>query len=286
MARVLVTGIATIDHVLDVADYPAEDTESRALAIAFTPGGNAANTARILAQAGHRADLAAVIALDADGEALLRMLEGFAVGVTPCARQPGRTPVSHVLRSQRSGTRTIVHYRDLPELTVTEFREIELAAYDWFHFEGRNPPELPALLGAARAAAVDQPVSLELEKPRAGLDAAMPLADVLMFSRDWARSRADRPEAFIEQAAQQRPEQVQTLTWGHRGAWVAHRGQIVHCAPTAGLSIRDSLGAGDSFNAGLIHALVSGQPPEQALGAAVRLAERKLSQQGLDGLFA
>lgn len=286
MARILVNGIATIDHVLDVAEYPEEDTESRALASVSTPGGNAANTARILAQAGHRADLAAVIASDADGESLLRMLEGFAVGITPCARQAGRTPVSHVLRSRRSGSRTIVHYRDLPELTATEFREIELAGYDWFHFEGRNPSELPALLAAARAAAVDQPVSLELEKPRAGLDNAIPLADVLMFSRDWARTRTEEPEAFIDWAAQRHPEQVQTLTWGRRGAWVAYRGDIFHCPPSAGLSIRDSLGAGDSFNAGLIHALISGQPPEQALGAAVRLAERKLSQQGLDGLFA
>jgi ketohexokinase len=286
MARILVTGIATIDHVLDVADYPAEDTESRALASASAPGGNAANTARILAQAGHRTDLAAVIALDADGEALVRMLDGFAVGVTPCVRHAGRTPISHVLRSRRSGSRTIVHYRDLPELTAAEYQRIELAAYDWFHFEGRNPSELPALLRAARAAAVDQPVSLELEKPRAGLDAAIPLADVLMFSREWARTRAEEPEAFIDWAAQRHPDQVQTLTWGHRGAWVAYRGDIFHCPPSAGLSIRDSLGAGDSFNAGLIHALVSGQPPESALKAAVRLAERKLSQQGLDGLFA
>jgi ketohexokinase len=285
MARILVTGIATLDHVLDVADYPAEDTESRALASASTPGGNAANTARILAQAGHRVELAAVIARDADGEALLRLLANQAVGVSPCVRQAGHTPVSHVLRSRRSGSRTIVHYRDLPELGAREFREIELTGYDWFHFEGRHPPELPALLGAARAAAVDQPISLELEKPRGGLEDAIPLADVLMFSRDWARTHAEQPEAFIEWAARRHPEQVQTLTWGHRGAWVAHRGEIVHCAPSAGLPIRDSLGAGDAFNAGLIDALVSGQPPQLALVTAVRLAERKLSQQGLDGLF-
>jgi ketohexokinase len=285
MARILVTGIATIDHVLDVADYPDEDTECRALARVSVPGGNAANTARILAQAGHQTDLAAVVAQDSEGEALLQMLAGVAVGVGCCVREAGHTPVSQVVRSRRSGSRSIVHYRDLPELTARAFRRIALAGYDWFHFEGRNPAELPAMLRAARAAAVDQPLSLELEKPRAGLDAAIPLADVLMFSRDWVRPRAEEPEPFITAMAERHPEQVQTLTWGHRGAWIAYRGAVFHCPPSEDLSIQDSLGAGDSFNAGLVHALVSGEPPQQALASAVRLAERKLSQQGLDGLF-
>jgi ketohexokinase len=287
LARILVTGIATVDHVLDVAAYPGEDSESRALGSATRPGGNAANTAYLLAQAGHRADLAAVVAAGAEGDALLALLDARGVGVETCTRRQGRTPTSHVLRSLASGSRTIVHFRDLPELAAADFRKIELSGYDWFHFEGRNPGELPAMLRAVRRAVVDQPLSLELEKPREGLDAALPLADVLMLSRGWAQARSvDDPEHFIRQAARQRPEQLQTLTWGHRGAWLAHCGEVFHCQPRAGLEIRDSLGAGDSFNAGLIHALVSGEPPEQALETAVHVAERKLAQVGLDGVFA
>jgi ketohexokinase len=287
LARILVTGIATVDHVLDVAAYPAEDSESRALGSETRPGGNAANTAYLLAQAGHRADLAAVVATGAEGDGLLGLLGARGIGVNTCKRRQGHTPTSHVLRSLASGSRTIVHFRDLPELAAGDFRKLALSGYDWFHFEGRNPGELPAMLRAARRAAVDQPLSLELEKSREGLDKALPLADVLMFSRGWAQARSvEDPEDFIRQAARQRPEQVQTLTWGHRGAWLAHREEIFHCPPCAGLEIRDSLGAGDSFNAGLIHALVSGEPPERALEMAVRLAERKLAQVGLDGMFA
>ena len=286
MARILITGTVTLDHVLDVTDYPTEDTESRALASVSGLGGNAANTARLLAQAGHRVDLAAVVAEGADGDALLERLRLASVDVGHCVRHAGKTPTSCVLRSLSSGSRTIVHHRDLPELRASEFRRRDLSGHDWFHFEGRNPPEVRAMLRAARRAAVDQPLSLELEKPRDGLDAAVPLADVLMYSREWARARAGaEPEAFIVKAARDRPEQVQTLTWGRRGAWLAHRGEVFHCPPAPDLVIRDSLGAGDSFYAGLIHALVSGEPPEQALVFAVRLAERKLAREGLDGLF-
>lgn len=286
MARILVTGIATIDHVLDVAEYPEEDSEQRALGSETHPGGNAANTAYVLAQAGHRVDLAAVVAADEAGDRLLARLSRRGIGVAGCPRHPGRTPTSHILRVRATGSRTIVHDRDLPELSAAEFRRLALGGYDWFHFEGRNPEDLPALLRAARRAAVDQPLSLELEKPRPGLDTILPMADVLMFSRGWAQAYGSAdPEAFIERVARERRDRIQTLTWGRRGAWLAHRGRICHCAPRPDLRVVDSLGAGDSFNAGLIHALLSGAPPEPALERAVRLAERKLQQQGLDGLF-
>lgn len=286
MAHILVTGGATVDHILDVAAYPCEDAELRAIASATLPGGNAANTACVLAQAGHRVDLAATIATGPEGAALLTLLQQQGIGTATCVRVPGRVPTSHILRAADSGTRTIVHFRDLPELSAADFRRLPLSGYDWFHFEGRNPLELPAMLRAARGAAVDPPLSLELEKPRDGLDQALPVADVLLFSRGWAEAMgAVDPEAFIQHAAAQRPEQVQTLTWGRRGAWIARGGEVWHCPPQAGLVVVDSVGAGDTFNAGLIHALSSGQPPEQALESAVRLAECKLVQQGLGQLF-
>lgn len=286
MAQILVTGVATVDHILDIADYPREDAKLRALASVTLPGGNAANTAGVLAQAGHRVDLAATIAVGSEGAALLSLLRERGIGTDTCVRVPGRVPTSHILRARDTGSRTIVHFRDLPELAAAEFRRITLSGYDWFHFEGRNPCALPAMLRAARGAVVDSPLSLELEKPRQGLDQALPLADVLLFSRGWAQARGMvDPEAFIDRAARERPEQVQTLTWGRRGAWIARGGEVWHCAPQPGVVVVDSVGAGDTFNAGLIDALSCGQPPEQALVSAVRLAERKLTQRGLGQLF-
>lgn len=286
MAHILVTGVATADYILDVAEYPREDAKVRAVARATLPGGNATNTACVLAQAGHRVDLAATVAIGQEGEELLSLVRARGVGTETCVRVPGRTPISHILRARDTGSRTIVHFRDLPEVAAADFRKLALSGYDWFHFEGRNPLALPALLRAARAAVVDSPLSLELEKPGEGLDRALPHADVLLFSRSWVEANGVLdPEAFIQQAARERGEQVQTLTWGQRGAWIARGGEVWHCSPQAGLVVVDSVGAGDTFNAGLIDALSSGQPPEQALASAVRLAERKLTQQGLDDLF-
>ncbi|WP_018873131.1 PfkB family carbohydrate kinase [Thioalkalivibrio sp. ALJ16] len=284
MARILATGIVTLDHTLDIAGYPPEDAEIRARASSTQPGGNATNTATILAQFGHRAGLAAVIAEDASGNALVDRLQGLGLELDACVRHPGATPTSHILRSQETGSRTIVHHRDLPELSATDLAAVPWPEYDWLHFEGRNPPELARILASARAEIVDQPISLELEKPRAGLDACMRYADVIMLSRAWAATIADTPASAVTALAERFPDRILTVTAGAAGAWLVARGQLHHCPPTPGLRVVDSVGAGDTFNAGLIHALVSGGPPEQALRSAVRLAERKLEQTGLAGL--
>ncbi|WP_017926163.1 PfkB family carbohydrate kinase [Thioalkalivibrio sp. HL-Eb18] len=284
MARILTTGIVTLDHTLDVEHYPAEDAEVRALASSSQPGGNAANTARILAQFGHRAALAAVMAEDASGEMLLERLTREGVEVGACVRHLGATPTSHILRSRSTGSRTIVHHRDLPELSAADLGAVAWEEYDWLHFEGRHPETLLEVLPRVRHAVTDQPISLELEKPRPGLESCLEWADVLMLSQDWAAGIASRPEEAAVELARRYPDRIVTVTAGAEGAWLAQGGQRVHCAPTPGLQVVDSVGAGDTFNAGLINALVSGEPPEQALVAAVRLAERKLQQTGFERL--
>ncbi|WP_024329088.1 PfkB family carbohydrate kinase [Thioalkalivibrio sp. ALR17-21] len=294
MARILMTGIVTLDHVLDVDTYPAEDAEVRADASRTRPGGNAANTAALLAQFGHRPELAAVVAEGAAGDDLIRRLRERRIHDRHLVRRPGATPTSHILRARDTGSRTIVHHRDLPELAVEDLNGVAWEEYDWLHFEGRNPEVLARVLATVRDCVYDAPVSLELEKPRDGLEACIPFADILMVSRDWARARAERTgaggdtaatcEAALRALMEEHPEAIITVTGGPAGAWIGFRGRVEHCAPTPGLTVIDSVGAGDAFNAGLIDAIASGEPPERALVAAVRLAERKLAQDGFDGL--
>ena len=52
MPSILCVGIATLDIINQVERYPAEDSEVRALAQQQRVGGNAANTAMVLAQLG------------------------------------------------------------------------------------------------------------------------------------------------------------------------------------------------------------------------------------------
>ena len=288
MSHILAIGIATLDIVSTVDHYPVEDEEIRATAQQVTPGGNAANCARVLVQLGHRVDLAAVLAREPDGERLAELLRQRGVGTRHCAWHEGRTPCSCITLNARNGSRTIVHYRDLPELDAAHLQSVPVEEMDWVHLETRDGTVTGQMLRALRARLVDQPVSLEVEKERPGVDDLLALPDVILFSQPFARSRGfHSAEAFLNHAGSRYPGRILTCTWGERGAWARDADGHLHHAPAvAPPRVVDTLGAGDTFNAGFIHGLAEGRPVPEALALAVRLAGRKVGQAGLDGLGA
>lgn len=281
MARILAVGVLVLDQILDLREFPPEDTKQRVRARVERPGGNATNLCRVLAQDGHDVELAATVAKGPAGDHLLGMLTDWGVGTRFCRRKTGSLPVSIVLRSDASGSRTILHFRDLPEWSAQDFRSIPLEEFDWFHFEGRNPRELRSMLARTGKHRVDQPISVEFERPLEGLLELLPKPDIAFLARSWVEGLYPgmTPEAFMRQAARAMDPAITSLTWGSAGAWLATKGDVHHERRTVA-EVKDSLGAGDCFSAGMIHALLSGQSPELALRAAVERVTRKLGQDG------
>lgn len=286
MSFILITGNATLDIVNSVAHYPHEDEELRALAQWSDVGGNAATMARVLAAHRHRCDWVGVVANDSNGKKILSTLKAHQVGVEHAECQVGTSPTSYITVNQQNGSRTIVHYRDLPELTAAAFMKIEVERYDWLHFEGRNVSALGEMLSFARARVVDQPLSLEIEKVREGLEDLIPWVDVVMFSRAYAQAQGFHDAIdFLRHRQAIHGALWMTCTWGEQGAWaIDHNGVIFHEPALATSVVVDTVGAGDVFNAGLVHALATGQTLEQALQYAVRLAGRKVQQRGFQML--
>lgn len=287
MAHFLVLGVAALDIINETDGFPCEDSEVRALAQRSQPGGNAANTATVLSQLGHRCSLAACLAPDTDGVRLAATLEssGIELGYAYRAAE-GRTPCSYITLNRRNGSRTIVHYRDLPEYPVESFANIDATRFDWIHFEGREVSVLRPMLERARGQLVDQPISLEVEKPRAGIEALVELCDIAIFSAHYARSQGfDQPMRFLETLRARHPRPILICSWGEDGA-VALDAAGEHFASPAypPREVVDTIGAGDTFNAGLLDALSAGQDLASALERACRLAGRKCGQAGLAGL--
>lgn len=286
MSHILAIGIATLDIVNTVDHYPAEDEELRASAQRVVPGGNAANSAWVLTQLGHRVDLAAVLAREPDGERLAGLLGGRGIGLEYCAWREGRTPCSYVTVNARNGSRTIVHYRDLPELDVAHLAGVPVERMDWVHLEARDGAITGAMLRALRGRLMDQPVSLEVEKERPGVDRLFGLPDVILFSRPFALGRGfASAEAFLTDMGGRCRKTILVCAWGEAGAWARDGAGRLHHAPAViPPRVVDTLGAGDTFNAGFIHGLATGRTVPEALDIAVRLAGRKVGQAGLDGL--
>ena len=110
----LCVGIATLDIINRVEEYPAEDTEVRVLSQSQRLGGNAANTAIVLAQMGVQALWVGNLAKPA--EIVERGFACHGVDASLAVRIPAAAiPTSYILLSEATGSRSIVHYRDMPE---------------------------------------------------------------------------------------------------------------------------------------------------------------------------
>src|SRR3569623_1200593 len=130
---------------------------------------------------------------------IINRLDAHAIDLAPVRRIPqGKVPTSYITLNQRNGSRSIVHYRDLPEYDFDAFATIDLRACDWLHFEGRNIDETARMLAHARRTQPHIPRSVEIEKPRAEIERLFADATLLLFSRAYVHARGgDEPAAFL-----------------------------------------------------------------------------------------
>ncbi len=288
MANILAVGNLVLDTVLITDRFPQEDEELRAQTRLRQPGGNAANSLYVLAQLGHATSLVTTLAADQEARLLTRALEQRGIDLGHAQRKlKGATPSSYILLNQQGGSRTIVHYRDLPEVDFEHFARIEIEAYDWLHFEGRNVDELKGMLNIARTFCPDLPLSLELEKPRDGIETLLDQVNVLFTGRHYAQAKGfpDAPSC-IEALRAHAPRALIICTWGDEGAWWQAAGGAIEHVPAQSVRVRDTLGAGDTFLAGVIHSLLEQAAPAEAVRYGSELAARKCRQHGLDNLLA
>lgn len=289
--KILGVGIATLDIINRVERYPAEDSEVRGLLQRRCRGGNATNTLTVLSQLGHDCSWAGVLPQHPDAAFVEEVLRRQQVDLRHVRHlSSGRLPTSYITLSDENGSRTIVHVRDLPEYRAAWFHEdVDPAEFRWMHFEGRAPAELAVMLGSL-SQVEGLRVSVEIEKPRPGIEELFHLPDVLLFSRHYAHAvGCSNAESLLRRVAARLSEQRPLLfcAWGDRGAWVLDRhGELLH-APAVHLPVVvDTVAAGDVFNAAVIHALAGDATPMEALVQGCELAALKCTMEGVEDIFS
>ena len=255
----------------------------RAQSLRVARGGNASNTAVVLSQLGHQVSFAGVLADAPENQILIEDFRRFSTDLSHCVTRPGKPPTSSIMVAP-SGSRTIVHYRDLPEFGFEEFIRIDLGDFDWIHFEGRNIPELARMIAHARTARPELKISLEAEKPRDGLDVVLGLPDLLLCSRALAQHLGHAEAApFLHALRAKAPHAIIFVGWGSHGAFALDNENRIHQSPAfPPARVVDSVGAGDTFNAGVIDGWLRGSSTEDMLRTASELAGRKCGVIGFD----
>jgi ketohexokinase len=288
MARILAVGNATLDIINVVDSYPHEDQEIRAQSQHLQRGGNAANTLVVLSQLGNDCAWAGTLAAEPDAEFIRNDMAEHSIDLSAVLTVAhGKVPTSYVTLSRLSGSRTIVHYRDLPEYHSRNFAAIDLARFDWVHFEGRNLEEVKLMLARIHHERPELRCSLEVEKPRPGIEALFDKVALLMFSKEYALRQGNQSAGqFLERMTQKGLRAEMSCAWGEKGAHAINRaGNLLHAPAFPPPMVVDTLGAGDVFNAGLIDQLARGHRLDIALIEAARLAGKKCGIYGLNNLL-
>ena len=284
--QVLGIGIATIDVIHTVTDFPTEDTKIRAIQQRTSRGGNATNTLVVLSQLGHQCTWGGVCVNEPNGQLILQDLARHHIDTSFCRIEShGQVPTSYIILNQRTASRTIIHHRNSPELTLYDLQRIPLAQFDWLHFDLKGDySETAQMIRWARHHYPQLRISVEVEKSYPDLERVFGAATVLFCSREFAQQQGFNAAADLLTALhQQTPHLTISCTWGKYGAAaIDPNGYLFYSEAFPPPTVVDTLGAGDTFNAGFIHRYSTQWSLSETLQYACQLAGKKCGNIGLD----
>lgn len=272
-ADVLVLGDLNIDLALDVPEFPLPGGEGVASRQRIGFGGSAANTAVVLRQLGLSTALLACLGEDEWGTLAVSGISAVGVDTSLLQRSDRDGTSLNIVAVTPDGERTMLAYRGASSLLDPASVPGDLRGVRCLHLSGyallAEPQRLAATTAATRARAVGVPVSLDVPVDLAcsaspELLAFLPLVDILVIGADELHrlTGISDPEPSARAVARYGPGTVAVKQGA--GGVVLLTGDDVTQAPAPRVDVVDSTGAGDSFCAGLVFALLRGAAPADA----------------------
>lgn len=267
-------------------------------------GGDTLNTAIYLARLGHDVEYATAIGRDTFSRAMLDNWRSEGVGTDLVLTHPTRMPGLYAIETDAQGERSFHYWRDTSaarhmfQLDGSDTLLAQASEADWLYFSGitlsiLDEADRLTLIELARVVrsrggqvAFDPNFRLrgwpDPAKARQLFMGLAPHLDLVLPSLD------DEDQVFGSASPRDHIERwhkagvpLVVAKQGAKGAWVSHQGsapQPVSVKPAE--RVIDTTGAGDSFNAGFLGALIDGADANKAATRAAALARVVVSHPG------
>jgi sugar/nucleoside kinase (ribokinase family) len=271
--RISVVGELNLDLVLYGLPRHLElDREHLASNLNLTLGSSSAIFAHNFALLGNRVAFHSAVGDDALGKMCLERLIESGVDVSAVRRFPARqTGITVILPQPEKrfiltypGVMAEMRFEDLDLPLVLEARHLHLSSY---FLQKALRPRVPDLFRLAREAGLS--TSLDTnddpdDRWESDVLAVLPWVDVLLPNEYEAcrLARIDDPMRALDFLAPRVPLVV--MKRGEKGV-LARRGAEVFEASTPTVAAVDTIGAGDSFDAGFVHQFIRGAKIEECL---------------------
>jgi sugar/nucleoside kinase (ribokinase family) len=289
MKKVLVAGEINPDLILQgYHSFPEPGKEVLVDDFVMALGSASAICAMGLARLGRPVGFVGKVGDDPWGDFCLATMAGGGIDVSRVQRDRSlKTGVTVSISSPRDralvsfvGAMAALTGGDLPEALLQEFQHLHVSSY---FLQERLRPALPDVLARAQRAGLTTSLDPGFDPAeRWGRELLDALRHVDVFLPNEvelaALSGASEPEAALRALQNGRTRIVAKL--GARGCMTIDEGRVVG-APAIPVEPVDTTGAGDSFNAGFLHAWLDGRELQQCLrwGAACG----SLSTRGVGG---
>jgi sulfofructose kinase len=282
--KVVCTGIAVVDALFRVQQFPVGETKTQASAFMFIPGGCAANAAVAIARLGGAASYAGPLGGPAGeeplGDRIAAALGAEAVDCRWCVRVPGAASSISAICVDPAGERAIVTYRDdrLGTGRASDPAAV-VATADAVLSDNRVPEFSLPICHAARSRGI--PVVLDADKPTRMTDALFAAATHVVFSAEGLRATAatDDLRTGLQRIAATCAGFLAVTNGADGVLWLspAREPRAMAAFPIKAV---DTLGAGDVFHGAFALALAEGRDEEEGLRFAAAAAAIKCTRFG------
>jgi len=281
--RILCTGIAVLDEVFRVGEFPVADTKGDASEFVSVGGGCAANAAVAIARLGGRASFAGPLGgpsgKEAVGDRILAGLKRENIDCAACVRVKGVPSSISAIFVNARGERTIVNHRDNRLAAALPKNPDKLAAAaDVVLADNRFPEFVLPICKAARARQI--PVVLDADKPTRASDRLFSLASHIIFSTEGLCATVGTSDLGAALASIGRRTRSFLAVTNGPNAVLWRDGSVIREMPVFTIDAVDTLAAGDVFHAGFALALAEGRDVLDAMRFAAAAAAVKCMRFG------